>query len=237
VPDDLPQERRGDAAQEGAPERHPPGGQHHVEGGEHQRGAAHSDGVEERAGQARERPGVTEHLDRAAPERLEPAGDERDEEEPGAERHHEHVGDDGRQGGVAPLRRAMVEDHRHRVLEDRKGEGAEEQQREDADPPHHVAVREERGDLLGDRGRLAGHEKLEVQRHRVNQEALVDEMRQRHQQEREQGHQRQQRVVGHRAREEQALVPPEVAEQAAGEDVERARHRSTRGESSRTVPA
>ena len=72
----------------------------------------------------------------------------------------------------------------------------------------------EGGDLRRDLGRLAGHEELEVDRHRVDQPLLVHQMRQRHQQESEQRYQREQRVVRDRPGQQQALVPPKVGRQA-----------------------
>lgn len=109
-------------------------------------------------------------------------------------------------------RRAMVEDRGDGVLQHRKRHGAEEQEPHDAHDTHHLALGEEASDLIGDGVGLAGNQEVQIRGHGFQQALFVDEMRERHQQHREEGHDGQQRVVGHRPREQQSLTPLEVGE-------------------------
>ena len=83
--------------------------------------------------------------------------------------------------------------------------------------PMPMPVVEKGGDLRRDGRRLTGDEVVEVDRHGVNQPALVDQVRQGNQQKREQRNQRQQRVIRDGPGQQQTLVAPEVARDAADE--------------------
>ena len=83
---------------------------------------------------------------------------------------------------------------------------------------------QEARDLVGhDRGLTRDHE-LEIRGDRVEQPMLVDDVRQAHQQHHEQRHDRQQRVVGDRTRQEKPLAAPEAGHHAPTEVEERSLH-------------
>jgi hypothetical protein len=120
----------------------------------------------------------------------------------------------------------MVEDERHRVLEDGERHRAEEQQRCQPDAADDVSMLDEGADLLGDGRCLARQEELQVDGDRVDEKALVDDVRQGHEQQGEERDEGQEGVVGDGSGQEQAPVPPEVAEKAPDEGEECACHGS-----------
>ena len=111
-----------------------------------------------------------------------------------------------------PDRHAVVEDDRHRVLQDREGERAEEQQRDDEHPADDVAMLDEQRELVHDQVGLARHDELEVAGDRGQQLRFPDDMGQHDQEEDQQRQDRQQRVVGDRAREQVTLVGAKAAQ-------------------------
>ena len=139
--------------------------------------------------------------------RLQAAGDQRDDQQAEAEAQDVAVRQQRRHQEMAPPHdHAVQEDDRHRLLQHREGERAEEQHRPQEDPSEDDAVFQERRKFLDDRAGLAGHQPFQVDRQRLEQLALVDHVRQRDHAEDQQRHHRQQCVVGDGARQQQALV-------------------------------
>jgi len=197
--------------------------------------------VKHRAGQTRRGPRMPENAHRT--DRVERAADHRDQQEAHADEHHEQVREEHRYEEVPVLpRRTMVEDDRHGALDHGEGRRAEEDERQQPDHPDDLTVGQEVLDLCGHRRGLAGNHELEIRGDRVEQPMLVDDVRQAHQQHHEQRHDRQQRVVGDRAGQEEPLAPPETGHDAPAEVEERSqdqrrapsRYKTTR--MSRTVP-
>jgi hypothetical protein len=73
---------------------------------------------------------------------------------------------------------------------------------QDAHDPHHLALRQEAGDLVGYGVGLTGNQEFKIGGYGVQQALLFDEMGERDQQHREEGDDGQQRVVGHRPRQQ-----------------------------------
>ncbi len=117
----------------------------------------------------------------------------------------------------APDRDAMDEDHRHGVFQHRERQRTEEQHRAEQDPADRGAGAQERRQLGHQRAGLSGHDPLEVARQRRQQQLRVDHMRQRDHHQDQQRHDRQQRVVGHRSGQQQALVGAELDQRAPQE--------------------
>ncbi|HET7402924.1 MAG TPA: PAS domain S-box protein [Usitatibacter sp.] len=122
------------------------------------------------------------------------------------------------------LRRdAVVEDHRHGVLDHGERERAEEHHGAEDHPPGHVAVVHEVLELVDERLRLPGHDPLEIALEGVEHFRGAHEVRQHDRDEDQQRHDRQQRVIRHRAREQQPLVRLERLQRLQHELPERAR--------------
>ena len=200
------------------PPRQPPDRHHEVDRGEEQDLAGDADPVE----QPRRHPtqpvrrAEQQHLVRG--ERLQRARDERHHEQPDAEDEDEAVGNHRGDQPVA-LRRAhaVVEDHRHRALQRAERERAEHEQRDEQDAADRHAVGEERCERRhhGVAGRGRDQFDVAIQR-RQELVAAHDEGQREHEQD-QQRDDRQQRVVGDRAGEQQPLVAAELAQHLARE--------------------
>jgi hypothetical protein len=123
-----------------------------------------------------------------------------------------------------PLDDPVQEDHRHRVLEDGERERAEEDHRREQQPADALALVEELRELADDRARLPWHQPLQVAADGREQLALVDDLREREDDEDQERDDREQRVVRDRAREQQALVGLEALQRLPGEVPRVAQH-------------
>ena len=90
--------------------------------------------------------------------------------------------------------------------------------------PTSAAVGQKVGELLDDGGRLARHQPGEIAADRAEQLAFAHHVRERDHRQDEQGHDRQQGVVGHRAGEQQALVGTKGLEGLPGESTGMTQH-------------
>src|SRR5688572_516343 len=204
---ELPEQSRGRAADERMPHREPPHRHHQVDRGHDQDLARHSQEVEQERRQAAERPVQAEEVDALAPDRLQAARDQRDHQQADTQEQDVQVRKQRGDEEMAPAHRhAVKEDDRHRVLEHGEGERAEKEQRAEEHPADEAAVLEEPGQLRYDRLRLAGNQPAEVALERLEQLGLLHDVRSRDDDENEQRHDREQRVVRHRAGEQQPLV-------------------------------
>jgi hypothetical protein len=114
---------------------------------------------------------------------------------------------------VAPLDRDPVkEDHRHGVLQHRERRGAEEEEHQEAHAAHHVPRREHRAHLLAEILGVRRQHHLEVLAQGLQEDLGVHHVGQRHEQERQERHHRQQRVVRHGPGQEHALVAAKATE-------------------------
>ena len=121
---------------------------------------------------------------------------------------------------------AVMKDHRHCAFENAEGQRAEENDRDQQHRAHHVAVVEKVRQLRDDGLRLAGQQPFEVPADGAQQFGLFDDMRHRDHAHDQQRHDGEQRVVRHRAREQQALVRAKSLERIPHESEGMAQQRS-----------
>ena len=214
----FPQQGRGDAADQGMPDRQAAHRHHQIDRGQHQDLARQPEQVEQRPRHPAQRPFVAEQPDALGAHHLQGARHQRYDHDAEAQRHDVAVGQHRRHQEVAPPHRETVhEDHAHGVFEHREGQRTEEQHGERQHPGDDGPVVEEVRDLGDDRARLARRQQLEIAAQGVQQFGLVDEVRQHHHDQHQEGHDGQQRVVGDGAGQQQALVGAEALEDLEGE--------------------
>ena len=110
----------------------------------------------------------------------------------------------------APNPFPVHEDDAHRALHHAEGDGTEEQQDHDPDRANHVPVGDEGAHLLRHGPCRTGRHELHVAPHGREQRLLLDEMREPDEQQRKQGNDGEQGVVGDGPGEQQPLVALEA---------------------------
>ena len=137
---------------------------------------------------------------------------------PNAEDQDKEVGHHGRHEKVPPLDRDPVkEDHRHGVLQDRERERAEEQHGHEQKAAHHLAVGQKNPQFRDQGVRLTRDNKPEILLQGEQELVLAEEVREHDQDQDQQGHKREQGVVGDGPREQDALVGPKAFEHSKRE--------------------
>ena len=190
----------------------------HVDRGEHEDLAAEAQQVQQGARGVGQRPLQPQELHLALAHRLQAAGDQRHQHQPQAQAQDVGIGDQQRHPpGPPPQRHAVVEDDRHRAFEHGEGQRAEEHHARQQHGAQHMTMRHEVLQLADDGARLPRHQPFEIAAQRLQQRVLRQRMRQHDHAQDEQRHDRQQRVVGHRAGQQHALVGAKRAQHALHE--------------------
>ena len=101
---------------------------------------------------------------------------------------------------------AMKEDHRHRILKNCKSQGAEEKHGDQQDAPDHLLVLEKFPDFVDQRRRLSRDDEFQIFGKCQKQPVFRHDVRERQQNEDQQGYQRQQRVIRDRPCKQDALI-------------------------------
>jgi len=200
-------------APEQAPHRH-----HHVHRGQEEDFPRQSQQVQQQARDAAERPFPAQQAEAFLSHGLQGARRDRDDQQSEAQAQDVEVRHQGRDDETAAAYRDPVqEDHRHRALQHREGQRAEEQHGRQQDPSDDVPVLQEIRKLDHDRMGLPRHDPFEVAAQGLQQLALVDQLREHDHREDQQWNDGQQRVIGDRSGQQQSLVGAETLQDAPGE--------------------
>jgi hypothetical protein len=174
--------------------------------------------VQQHAGHAVQGPLDAEQGDAVLAHRLDAAGHQGHHQQAEPHRKDVAVRQDGGDQEMPPTHGEPVqEDHGHGLLQHGEGQGAEEQHRSQQQPTDHIAMFDEVAQLGDHRLGLAGHDPFQVAAEGGEQLALFDQVGQHDHRQDEERHDRQQRVIGDGARQQQALVGLEALEHAPRE--------------------
>ena len=182
-------------------------GHHQVDRGQHKDFARQPEHIQQHAREAAQRPFTAKDRDAFLPHRLQAAGHQRHQHQAEGQREDVAVGQQRRNQEMSTTHsNAMQEDHRHGVFKHRERQRTEEQHSRQQHPANDIAVGQELVEFAHDRSRLARDQPFEIAPDRHQQFGLVEKVRQRDHAQQQQRHDRQQRVVRHRACQQQPLV-------------------------------